>query len=704
MSSQQNTEKPLQGWKEIAAYLERDVRTADRWERQNGLPVRRLVPGRRSTVYAYPSEIEAWRAEQPVQPATDEQPVAHWRRPATWAAFGAGVVALLLLSYGPILDPRNPVAEAAEDSMRSEQVWASDGVSTTSRLLPDGKQFLYTDWSTGNFWLKDVATGESRPVTNKGNWIDNRSYAETGAVSPDGVHIAAGWYNGDTGDYELRISGLPPPGETDNGEFFQSQPDSGGHVAAVGWLTNTQALFVGMYGRSTNRLMIADIENQTTTALKTFDWIYPDDAVVSPDRHWIAYGSPPNSDETKNDIFVLAADGSTESVVVEHPAEDLPVAWTPDGSHLLFRTTRTPGQSLWAVPIGKGKPVGPPKLISREFSGVGGIGMSPEGGLYYLKRAGSMDVYQARLDVSTGRLIEQAKKIAATVVGDNFDPLYSPDGLWIAYLSNRNFGFRYSSTRIVIRELATGDEQDLVVPFSGVRNLDWSPDSSSLLFVGRPRKGLFGVYKIGRKGGEAEFMFRAIGKDGEPSRGGYFFWMPDGRSVHYRDTYGAGAGHWIHDLESGERRKIMTAEGPGMLTLSPDGNRFAVIEHLRDEHVAYMFIHDLENGRQAELWRMDLPDGGLPPTVAAWTKDGKTILYWKLVPGKGPTVSNAELWTIPADGGEARKTELSTEALTRPVATLSLHPDGERITFSAGDPKHEVWKLSNFLPTLGASD
>ncbi len=34
-------EAPLQSWKEIADYLERDIRTAQRWEEPGGLPVRR---------------------------------------------------------------------------------------------------------------------------------------------------------------------------------------------------------------------------------------------------------------------------------------------------------------------------------------------------------------------------------------------------------------------------------------------------------------------------------------------------------------------------------------------------------------------------------------------------------------------------------------------------------------------------------------
>lgn len=43
-------EKPLQSWKEIAAYLERDSRTARRWEKTLGLPVRRHGDSSRASV------------------------------------------------------------------------------------------------------------------------------------------------------------------------------------------------------------------------------------------------------------------------------------------------------------------------------------------------------------------------------------------------------------------------------------------------------------------------------------------------------------------------------------------------------------------------------------------------------------------------------------------------------------------------------
>lgn len=50
----------LVSWKAIADYFDCDVRTVRRWERDRSLPVYRAPGGRRSTVFAYISELEAW--------------------------------------------------------------------------------------------------------------------------------------------------------------------------------------------------------------------------------------------------------------------------------------------------------------------------------------------------------------------------------------------------------------------------------------------------------------------------------------------------------------------------------------------------------------------------------------------------------------------------------------------------------------------
>ena len=59
-------DKALQSWKEIALYLRSGVLTVQRWHHELQLPVRKIGPGRRSPVIAFPSEIDQWMRDRPV--------------------------------------------------------------------------------------------------------------------------------------------------------------------------------------------------------------------------------------------------------------------------------------------------------------------------------------------------------------------------------------------------------------------------------------------------------------------------------------------------------------------------------------------------------------------------------------------------------------------------------------------------------------
>ena len=50
----------LDSWKQIAVYLNREVRTVQRWEKREDLPVHRHTHLKGSTVYAFKREIDVW--------------------------------------------------------------------------------------------------------------------------------------------------------------------------------------------------------------------------------------------------------------------------------------------------------------------------------------------------------------------------------------------------------------------------------------------------------------------------------------------------------------------------------------------------------------------------------------------------------------------------------------------------------------------
>jgi len=96
----------LESWKEIAAYLGRDVTTVRRWERREGLPVYRIQHSKLGSVYAYTTELDAWRDGRAgaATDVADADPVLeiarHGLRARRWLVVcGVAMLALLVVAY-----------------------------------------------------------------------------------------------------------------------------------------------------------------------------------------------------------------------------------------------------------------------------------------------------------------------------------------------------------------------------------------------------------------------------------------------------------------------------------------------------------------------------------------------------------------------------------------------------------------------------
>ena len=80
----------LDSWKEIAAYLKRDVTTVRRWEKREGLPVHRHRHEQRESVYAFANELDSWwesrRGNLANGNGTAEGVPSEWCRRRRWTA------------------------------------------------------------------------------------------------------------------------------------------------------------------------------------------------------------------------------------------------------------------------------------------------------------------------------------------------------------------------------------------------------------------------------------------------------------------------------------------------------------------------------------------------------------------------------------------------------------------------------------------
>jgi len=122
--SGQPAEARLDSWKEIAAYLKRDVSTVQRWEVREAMPIHRHVHAKRGSVYAFTCELDAWvqsrklrlepewaETQAPAMAAT-HQKSSEIGSAGRWLILG-GVVALCLFAVAYIGIGREPRRRAA---------------------------------------------------------------------------------------------------------------------------------------------------------------------------------------------------------------------------------------------------------------------------------------------------------------------------------------------------------------------------------------------------------------------------------------------------------------------------------------------------------------------------------------------------------------------------------------------------------------
>ena len=357
------------------------------------------------------------------------------------------------------------------------------------------------------------------------------------------------------------------------------------------------------------------------------------------------------------------------------------------------------------IEVVDGRPQGPPELVKADIGPVDRtIGLTRNVSLYYSLNTGMEDVFIAELDPVTGRVTGQPSRIVGRYVGSNMGPVWSPDGKYLAYHSQR--GPRRNAPGalvIVVRSMETGEEREIPTRLAQCGPVHWFPDGLALLAQAYPdaKRDRIDYYRIDIRSGEASLIRR--------SEGGYESQRPDlspdGKTIFFT--------HTERDSSGGRRRSLMAYEietqqdteiyrvGEGKpfasnVLVSPDGRQLAFIARGDDPNWA-VIVMPAEGGSPRELLRVQQPDF-LRPNGLTWMPDGHHLLVSKF---NGPSGPITELLRVPVEGGDAQKLGLAMER----IEFGDVHPDGQRIAFSSGQRKdsvREVWVMENFLPESGA--
>jgi hypothetical protein len=158
----------LDSWKEIAAHLQHDERTAQRWEKENGLPVHRFPGKGRHAVFAYRTEIDAWLASAGTAPPSPAAPqTAAMPSPSPgWPAriprlVQAGLIAALaigLFAAASFLWKAVTAGPLASIALRENKFVALDKAGRTlwTYPLPEGSPALPPGRTPGITYVGDL--------------------------------------------------------------------------------------------------------------------------------------------------------------------------------------------------------------------------------------------------------------------------------------------------------------------------------------------------------------------------------------------------------------------------------------------------------------------------------------------------------------------------------------------------------------------
>ena len=561
----------------------------------------------------------------------------------------------------------------------------SDCGDDEADLSPDGRLMVSTDWDSGDIAIRDMSTGQMKRLLAKpGTLKDSDTYAETPVFSPDLRQIVYLWQTDEKGQgAQLRVMPNAVGGKArvlvDNPEYSYYEPTA--------WSPDGKYILVILTVKRDRTWQLARVAvaDGAVQVLKKLDWrIYGTSSHpnFSSDGQFITYDAwavnpskfaPAPTDPKDRHIYVLAADGSSETEVVKTAGINSAPVWTPDGKHILFTSDRSGKFELWSIAVQNGKAVGPASLVGHDIGNVSAMGI--HGGSYYFARREFGAEYVNIIDYApTGSAQGRLARALESFVGRS--PAWSPDGKLIAFKRHHPGGEGYD---LVVHSLETGDERTYLTTLgtSGPGAPVWSRDGKSIMTGtgGSP-------YRIDVRTGE----FTKLPGGGYPS--------PDDKTVYMvrrdpKDPNNVPDQIVAVDLGTGQEKLIFTMPDSGAtsIVVSSDG-RTLVLKWPDQKTVRFARVNVDGTGYRETFNMARQDDGG----AMALTKDGRWLLFEE---------SRDDRWRLmrlPIEGGKPEFTGVEIEATRN--QNLDLSPDGSRLAFSNIKGVQELWALDNVLSAL----
>ena len=201
---------------------------------------------------------------------------------------------------------------------------------------------------------------------------------------------------------------------------------------------------------------------------------------VSPDSQWVLYGVTfydISQNKGNRELFLMKVDGTDSKRITTTKFSEYQAMWRPDGKKITFLCAKSGSMQLWEMnPDGKSW-----KQITNIENGIGGYKYSPD----MKTLAYTTEVFPEK---QLKELYTDLPKASGKIYTDH---MYRHWDTWVT---------SYSHIFIagLTTEMITGGKDIMkdepyespVMPFGGMEQINWSPDSKVIAYTCRKKKGV----------------------------------------------------------------------------------------------------------------------------------------------------------------------------------------------------------------------
>lgn len=375
------------------------------------------------------------------------------------------------------------------------------------------------------------------------------------------------------------------------------------------------------------------------------------DPQVSPDGRTLAF-TVTAYDMAKNagnsDLWLMPTGGGRPRRLTQYERADHTPRWLPDGSGLLFISTRSGDPQVWRLPIEGGDAV----QVTKMPTGVTGFAVGGKGREILV----ASDVFAdcTSLDCTAARLEERAKSPVKARATEKL--LFRHWDSWREGLHSHVFVVPLDGGEP--RDLVRGEVDAPPLALGSAHDFVLSPDGAEVAYVANLDKGPAwstnnDVFVVPTKGGAARRISTSPGVDAGP------LYSPDGRFLAYLSMKRAG-------FESDRQRLVVYDRRTKQQRVLTEGFDRSVSDFTWSPDSTVLYFTALDAGREP-IWRVEAAGGPVTKVIDGMAStpgilpNGRTLIFLRQTQSQPAEIVRAEV----GGANEAQLTHFNDELLSR---------------------------------------